>query len=523
MPPKNRPDLTPGWAIYLRTSNKDTQNPKASQERQLFVIHQRLISYSDMSRVIETYVDNDTGRNPNRTNYQRLLADARQGKFSHVAVESPERFGRDIQEATRAIKELQRIGIRLCFASSPTAETNTPASKLMLNVDLAISQFESDNLGGRVIGGIYTKKRNGGHTGKAPDGYRNAETRTPKSDKLVKGRYHRWVEIDPERYPIVRYAWDLLLTNQYSLSQICEMLHAKGYTFRSGRPFVKLKPNGKKEHQVGGLNQIYNNWFYAGWVVGTIGEHTILPKVIRGDWKPMLTTEEFETAMAILESRSKRRLSARTNFYLLTPFLYVQSNNSLYRLTGSTPNASRKGGGTPYYENSDVGIRFQCHQIDHQLPAYLKRLTVSSELIPSLRHLLLNDPDFSSFSNPLHELQKKRDDLINREIITIRELSLLSVSSETWATITSEIAYQRRSVEEEIEKLKLTHAPLSYDLDTAISILSHLSVLYDKIDPIEQRNLLSFLLKSVIVDSAGLIQSIEWLSPFELLPEVHPF
>ena len=94
--------LKPGWALYLRTSSKEAQNPKASQERQRYNIEQRLLRGSDIDEIVEVYVDTESGRNPNRTNYQRMLRDARQGKFSHVGIESPERFGRDVEEAIRA-------------------------------------------------------------------------------------------------------------------------------------------------------------------------------------------------------------------------------------------------------------------------------------------------------------------------------------------------------------------------------------------------------------------------------------
>ena len=36
----------------------------------------------------------------------------------------------------------------------------------------------------------------------------------PGSEKLDYGRYDRWIEPDPERRVIWRFAWDLLLTNR---------------------------------------------------------------------------------------------------------------------------------------------------------------------------------------------------------------------------------------------------------------------------------------------------------------------
>ncbi len=98
----------PGWAIYLRTSSEDHQKPELSRARQRAVIESNVLAHSELP-VIDEYVDVLTGKTPNRVGYQKLLADARAGKFSHVIVERADRFGRDDTEALRAIDELHRL------------------------------------------------------------------------------------------------------------------------------------------------------------------------------------------------------------------------------------------------------------------------------------------------------------------------------------------------------------------------------------------------------------------------------
>lgn len=49
--------------------------------------------------VYNEYVDVLTGTTPHREAYQRLLEDARSGKFSHVIVERADHFGRNDTEA----------------------------------------------------------------------------------------------------------------------------------------------------------------------------------------------------------------------------------------------------------------------------------------------------------------------------------------------------------------------------------------------------------------------------------------
>ncbi|MEQ8676783.1 MAG: recombinase family protein [Aggregatilineales bacterium] len=105
------------------------------------------------------------------------------------------------------------------------------------------------------------------------------------------GRYDRWVEPDPEQFKVWRQAWDLLLTDNHTLDQICEELHTRGYRFRSGRPFVEIK-NDRRKASSNTLSKRFHNWFYAGWVVSE--KASIPPKTVQGNWKPVVTTEEFE-------------------------------------------------------------------------------------------------------------------------------------------------------------------------------------------------------------------------------------
>ena len=67
-----------------------------------------------------------------------------------------------------------------------------------------------------------------------------------------------------------------------TLDEICKELHQRGFHYRSGRPFVQVKANGKRKANKNTLSRIYHNWFYAGWVIRKKAE--IPPKSVRGQW-----------------------------------------------------------------------------------------------------------------------------------------------------------------------------------------------------------------------------------------------
>ena len=96
----------------------------------------------------------------------------------------------------------------------------------MFLLQMGLAQREVDVLRQRTGDGMEAKLRAGGWANKAPEGYVNKE-------KLIKkGKYERWVEQDPNQIQMIRDAWDLLLTDRYTL--------VKAWQFRSGYRFKKV-------------------------------------------------------------------------------------------------------------------------------------------------------------------------------------------------------------------------------------------------------------------------------------------
>lgn len=288
----------PGWAVYLRTSSDENQKPEFSRDRQRTMIQMNVLDMSDMP-VYAEYIDVLTGKDPRRKAYQQMLADARAGKFSHVIVERADRFGRDDTEALRAIDELHEFGIAVRFANTPDLDPIDPDDRVLVTLTFALARRESALMGLRVKGGLKAKRESGGYAGRAPDGYLNVRGQTELDKRSDMGRISHWIEPDSERAHIWREAWALLLTENMSVSEVAEALHAKGYCDRNGKPFVIVGKTGTRRPRIDKLLRAFHDWTYAGWVVSECDN--IAPKIIRGTWEPLVSTEDFEAGLAILE------------------------------------------------------------------------------------------------------------------------------------------------------------------------------------------------------------------------------
>ena len=288
----------PGWAVYLRTSSDENQKPELSRERQRTMIQMSLLDSSNLP-VYREYIDVLTGKDPRRKGYQQMLADARAGKFSHVVVERADRFGRDDTEALRAIDELHELGVAVRFANSPDLNPVDPDDRVLVTLTFALGRRVSALMGFRVKGCFKGKRECGGYGGRAPDGYLNMRGQTEFDKRSAMGRISHWIEPDPNRAHIWQEAWALLLTGRMSPSAIAEALHAKGYCDRNGKPFVVVSKTGRRRPLTGKLLRAFQDWTYAGWVASACDG--IAPKTIRGTWEPLVSTEDFEAGLAILE------------------------------------------------------------------------------------------------------------------------------------------------------------------------------------------------------------------------------
>ncbi len=315
-----------------------------------------------------------------------------------------------------------------------------PDGRVIVALSFTLARRESTLLGIRTRGGQQAKRRSGGYANYAPDGYINVTGRTDEEKKHDLGRFDKWIEPDPKRAPIWRYAWDLLLEDKWTLEEIAEKLHERGYRHRSGCPFVQILPNRKRRANISTLSSIFHNWMYAGWVVSV--QNKILPKTVRGNWEPIVTTEEFERGLEILERRIRCRLAKRRHDYLLKGIIsYIGYDGYEVKLTGSTSNTYRSSGGTPYYCVPHSNINFKCDKIDQQIPAELCSIQVDPAMLPTIRAYYTRD-----LAEKLgHNRPQERDKLLaalnaigQEEERTIRLLATGKISEAVWDSLWAE-------------------------------------------------------------------------------------
>jgi site-specific DNA recombinase len=227
--PVAAPPTTGRAVIYLRVSTKEQAERDGDPEGYSIPAQRDAVQRKAQSldaTVIQEFADRgESARSARRPELQRMLRFVRENDVQYCIVHKIDRLARNRADDVEISLALQSAGVRLVSATENIDDT--PSGMLMHGIMSSIAEFYSRNLATEVIKGKSQKARSGGTVNRAPLGYRNVL----KFDEL--GREVRTVELDPERAPLIRWAFERYAQAGISVHQLTEELAARGLTTRS--------------------------------------------------------------------------------------------------------------------------------------------------------------------------------------------------------------------------------------------------------------------------------------------------
>ncbi len=135
--------------------------------------------------VADEYVDSGfSGKDDRRPEFERLLADVRQGRFAAVVVYKLDRIGRSLKHLLNLFEEFKARGIGF-VSLSQNIDTTTPEGRMFLQMLMVLAQYERELIVARTLAGLERARREGKRLGR-PKGRKDREPRR-------KSGYHlRW-------------------------------------------------------------------------------------------------------------------------------------------------------------------------------------------------------------------------------------------------------------------------------------------------------------------------------------------
>ena len=225
-------------AIYCRVSTDEQANNSTIENQ---VRNSKDFLKNNNSYEVYDYYKDDgvSGSIPfsERPAGKRLIEDAREGKFSHVIVNSTDRLGRSLKQMIETIEMLSSIGISFRSISEPY-DTETPEGMMMFNNFGNYAEFELNIIRRRFNYGKQRAIEQGKWPGGLPPYGRivNEDTKLLQlyEDKVLLGKYS---EVD-----VIRKFYSLCVTLRISCHKIAERLNQEGIP-----PYTPEKNKGSRQ------------------------------------------------------------------------------------------------------------------------------------------------------------------------------------------------------------------------------------------------------------------------------------
>lgn len=280
--------------LYLRVSDKKQMNTDADYDPEGNSIPtQRRYANTkanDLSvRAIREYVE--PGRSATSTakrpEFQRMMREVkefkRQGRpIKYVIVYMMSRVFRNVLEELTTKAQLAQLDITLISAKENFGEGYM--GEAMQAIMAVFNQLQVQISGDDISTKMENKARNGGTPGKAPLGYLNTRI-------MIDGREVRVVRLDTDRAPLIRLAFELYATNDYTLADLQDELYDRGLRTRATQRF----PSGAVS--ISKLSRMLRDRYYIGYLTYK-GEEYL------GRHEPLVDVELFDRVQAIADSRS---------------------------------------------------------------------------------------------------------------------------------------------------------------------------------------------------------------------------
>ena len=268
----------PGYFIYCRKSSEAEDRQVLSIESQTRELEQ--IAAKLNLPIMEILTESKSAKEPGRLVFNQMMQRVYRGEAAGIICWKLDRLARNPVDGGSIIWAIKQHGIRVMTPAQSYAREDD--NIILMYIEFGMAQKYVDDLSKNVKRGLKTKIENGWYPGVAPAGYLNSTNKMTAANTLIK---------DPERFPLIRRMWDLMLTGRYTPPQIMTLANNK-WGFRT-RPTRKM---GGKRLCRSAIYQIFTKPFYFGRFEYPNGSG----KWYEGKHEPMITEAEYDRVQLLL-------------------------------------------------------------------------------------------------------------------------------------------------------------------------------------------------------------------------------
>lgn len=286
---------------YIRKSSDENKNRQVAslnvQRRELKEKAQR-----DGIKIIKIFEEAKTAKKPGREIFNKMITEIEAGKCNKILCWKLDRLARNpVDEGTiRWLLQQGTIREIKTYDKSYFPQDHT----LITSFEMGMATQYSRDLRTMSFRNIRDMLARGVRPGLSPLGYLN---------DTGKAHGERDIIIDPERFNLIKKAWEMLLTGTYSVSKIHDIAKDEW-----GLRTRKMKKQGGKPMSLSQWYKVFTEPFYYGWFYFIEPDEQKEHRermLYEGSHTPMITKSEFNRVQEILGRKGKPQPKTREFSY----------------------------------------------------------------------------------------------------------------------------------------------------------------------------------------------------------------
>ena len=402
-----------------------------------------------------------------RPEFQRLMADAAEGKFDVVLVFHTSRFARNQIEARRYKQLLrERLGIRVVSVTQPMGEDHTdPSAFLAESIHEMFDEYYSVSLSFWTRSGLKEKARQGHLVGSLPWGYlRDLATKLAVPD--------------PARAPLVLQLFERYATGQESDRTLAAWLNANGARTARGRQFGKDT-----------VRETLCNAAYAGYVSGLRDKS----RAIKGLHEAIVTDDLFDRVQEVRGWRTRVvKPGPPSDEYLLRKLLRCERCGArMHGTRGSKTAVRRYMCSTRRYGHSCGERIVKAEALEGQLIDWIRAFQPDGQL-----HDLLLQTLNAQTAERAEQPADRRNELLD-QLQRLQDLYVLGDLTK------AQYIMRRQALEEELQR---QGPPAKPTIDRAKALLDDFPRFWEiETQPAERRKLLLSLFEQIWAQNGQIV------------------
>jgi len=417
-----------------------------------------------------------------------------------VIVDKLDRFARNRRDDANLVFELRLAGTQLVSVKENIDDT--PSGKLLQGIMASIAEFYSANLATEIVKGATQKAQAGGTPYQAPIGYL-------KVRELVDGREIRTVVPDPQRAPLVAYAFEVSATGEYTLHTLLDELTDLGLTNRAAgsRPERPL--------HLSKLAKMLRNPYYIGIV-------TYKGVQYPGRHQPLVPPALFERVQAVLDAHNTADERHRVHHHYLKGSVFCARCGSRLSITHAK---GKSGGIYPYFfcmtrhrgQGCDLPF-LPVAAVEAAVCAFYNRVQLEPERVATLRQQLLAELEHErQQAATVATRQQARIATLERDRRRIADCALAgSVPQDIAAEKQAQIRRELANAREQLAATQLAHTDIETTLTQALDLVRDCQAAYRQADPELRREWNQALFARLQIDTDR-VTAAELTPPFAAL------